>query len=191
MRKNLLIVNAHEHGFAFAWVQDENTPAQCFIPAYVVAESNGTIAAGDTISATIAPNFADKSAGTPWQAVKLHFDDERPEPQQNKFANLPLIKETVAQFPPAPAPITQQAIEDARADLDNRVLDFVSDTAYATTSEIASACNVDQRTAGNSAQRWFNKDKMARADVYRKAGLARPSFVLYAANAQNFLEGDQ
>ena len=180
MRKNLLIVNAHEHGFAFAWVQDENTPAQCFIPAYVVAESGGTIAAGDTISATIAPNFADKSAGTPWQAVKLHFDGAQPEPQQAK-----------AEPAPSPAPVTQKAIEDARADLDNRVLDFVSDTAYATTSEIASACNVDQRTAGNSAQRWFNKDKMARADVYRKAGLSKPSFVLYATNAQNFLEEDQ
>ena len=187
MRKNLLIVNAHEHGFAFAWVQDENTPAQCFIPAYVVAESSGTIAAGDTISATIAPNFADKSAGTPWQAVKLHFDDAQPEPQ----AEPTLEEPQQAKAEPAPAPITQQAIEDARADLDNRVLDFVSDTAYATTSEIASACNVDQRTAGNSAQRWFNKDKMARADVYRKAGLARPSFVLYATNAQNFLEEGQ
>ena len=176
MIKNLLIVNAHEHGFAFAWVQDENTPAQCFIPAYVVAESGGNVSAGDTISATIAPNFADKSAGTPWQAVKLHLNNAQPEPQ----------KATAE-----PAPITQQAIDDARAELDNRVMDFVSDTAYATTSEIASACNVDQRTAGNSAQRWFSKDKMARADVYRKAGLARPSFVLYATNAQNFLEEGQ
>jgi hypothetical protein len=70
-------------------------------------------------------------------------------------------------------------------------MDFVSACAYATTGEIASACNVDQRTAGNSAQRWFNKSKMARADVYRKAGLSKPSFVLYASDAQNFLEDDQ
>lgn len=180
MIKNLLIVNAHEHGFAFAWVQDENTPAQCFIPAYVVAESGGNVSAGDTISATIAPNFADKSAGTPWQAVKLHLNDAQPEP-----------KRTVAPAPAEPAPITQQDIEDARAYLDDRVMDFVSGCAYATTGEIASVCNVDQRTAGNSAQRWFNKDKMARADVYRKAGLSKPSFVLYASDAKNFLEDEQ
>jgi hypothetical protein len=178
MIKQLLIVSAPKGGFAFSWVQGDDKSTQCFIPAYVAAEAGFALAAGDTVSATIAPNFADKSASTPWQAVKLHSNGVE-------------VQKEVPKIQVEPAPQTQKQIDAARYHLDQRVMDFVSNTAYATTGEIASACHIDQRTAGNSAQRWFNKDKMARADVYRKSGLSKPSFVLYASDAHNFLEQDQ
>ncbi len=176
--QTLMITSAHPHGFAFAWVKDNDGDEQCFIPVHVAAEANLNLSAGDVVQAVLAPNFSDKSRdGTKWQALKLVSD-------------APAIAQA-----PTPAPVEVKPTEldaaTAREELDEHVLEFVSACAYATTGEIASACNVDQKTAGNAAQRHYNGGRICRAEVYHRTGQSRPSFVLYASDAQNFLEDDQ
>jgi hypothetical protein len=169
MQTTIIITNSHHNGFAFAW--DAKSNEQVYIPVHVAAGHN--ISAGDSIEATLVPNFSDKSReGTPWQAVKLHLEATTPKPK------------------PAPkiAEPTPDQIVRARDELDAHVLEFISACDYATTSEIASAVGVEPKTAGNSAQRHYNSGRIARADVYHRTGQSRPSFVLYAANAQNFVD---
>tara|TARA_R110000796_G_scaffold137085_1_gene253182 strand:+ start:441 stop:977 length:537 start_codon:yes stop_codon:yes gene_type:complete len=174
--KTLMITSAHPHGFAFAWVKDNDGDEQCFIPVHVAAEANLNLSAGDVVQAVLAPNFSDKSRdGTKWQALKLVSDAPAIDPD------------------PSPVEVNPTELDavTAREELDAHVLEFVSACAYATTSEIASACRVDQRTAGNAAQRHYNGGRICRAEVYHRTGQSRPSFILYASDAQNFLEEDQ
>lgn len=71
---------------------------------------------------------------------------------------------------------------------DDKVLNVIKDTFYVTTAQIAETLGVDTRTAGNSANRLFNAGKIAKADVYGKVGQSRPSFILWAEDASDFLE---
>tara|TARA_R110000744_G_scaffold273416_1_gene386608 strand:+ start:2923 stop:3444 length:522 start_codon:yes stop_codon:yes gene_type:complete len=171
MINKVLITHMHDHGFGFGCVWNaDNRPEQCFIPAPIALNQN--LNAGDTISVIISPNFADKSESTPWQVVKLLPAEDQVEPA------------------PQPELTVKQAIDtvtQARDDLDDAVLSFISSGGYATSAEIASAAGVDQKTALNSAQRHFNANRIARAAVFHRADQTRPSFILYAPSASDFV----
>jgi len=72
--------------------------------------------------------------------------------------------------------------------LDDKALNVIKEAFYVTTAQIAETLGVDTRTAGNSANRLFNAGKIAKADVYGKVGQSRPSFILWAEDASDFLE---
>jgi hypothetical protein len=57
-----------------------------------------------------------------------------------------------------------------------------------TTFEITEGSGFDAKTAGNSANRLFNRGRIAKADVYNRIGQSRSSFVLWAENANKFVE---
>tara|TARA_R110002153_G_scaffold15268_2_gene54678 strand:- start:2076 stop:2564 length:489 start_codon:yes stop_codon:yes gene_type:complete len=159
----------HDHGFGFGCIWNaEGQPEQCFIPAPIAANLN--LAAGDKINVIVSPNFADKAEGTPWQVIKLL-------PQDDILASGQV---TTGQ--------SEDAIAMARDALDAQVLAVILTCGYATAAEIATAVGADRQATSNSAQRHFNANRIARAAVYHRADQTRPSFVLYASEANDFLE---
>jgi predicted transcriptional regulator len=169
MTQEMLVTHMHNHGFGFGCVWNaEGQPEQCFIPAPLAANLN--LAAGDKINCIVSPNFADKSEGTPWQVIKLLPQDDI------------LASGQITTVKP------EDVITMARDALDYQVLEFILTCGYATATEIAAAVGVERQAASNSAQRHFNANKIARAAVYHRADQTRPSFVLYASEANDFLE---
>ena len=131
---------------------------QAFIPSHTL--SGHELKAGDKISGVLVPNPSDKSThGTPWLCVKIEGGNVEEKPEV-------------------------QSIEVRDAE----VYDVISEGIYVTTLEISEFLEIDGKTALNSAMRLFNAGKIAKADVYAKVGQARPSFVLFAADAKRFLE---
>jgi hypothetical protein len=74
------------------------------------------------------------------------------------------------------------------ASLDEKTLVAIKEAFYVTTAQIAEALDIDTRAAGNSANRLFNAGKIAKADVYGRVGQSRPSFILWAEDASDFME---
>jgi hypothetical protein len=169
MTQEMLVTHMHDHGFGFGCVWDaDGKPEQCFIPAPLAASLS--LDAGDKINVIVSPNFADKAEGTPWQVIKLL-------PQDDILASGQI---TTGQ--------PEDALAMARDALDAQVLEFILACGYATATEIAIAMGIERQAASNSAQRHFNANRIARAAVYHRVGLQGPSFVLYAAEAKDFLE---
>ena len=169
MEKTVIITNVHERGFAFAVTSEGE---QVFVPPY--AKDGLNAIAGDKFEAVLVPNTSDPSRqGTPWMAVRLISDQP-----------------DVAVDKPETAPAPEKAL--TVADLDEQVFSIIKDEYYVTATDIADHLGLDdQRTAGNSAQRLFNSGRIARAEVYNRVGQKRPSFVIYAENASNFVEVEQ
>ena len=169
--KSIIVTNVHFNGFAFAY--DIESAEGVFIPAGVV--DGHDVKAGDTINAVLIPNYSDKANSTPWMAIKVENGVKFPQPETTaEIIELP-------QPEPEPAPMTPQ-------ELDQAVLEYIGETKYCTTSEIAEYLNIDTKTAGNSAQRNFNAGRIARAAVHNRVGLTKPSFILWAMDASDFLD---
>tara|TARA_R110000803_G_scaffold197656_1_gene261239 strand:- start:50 stop:571 length:522 start_codon:yes stop_codon:yes gene_type:complete len=166
----IILANCHPHGFAFA--MNMQTKEQVYVPAHVT--EGHSLKPGDKVMATLVPNYADKSRdGVAWQCVKIHENGHAvPQPTTDAII-LPEDRDE----PPA-----------SIKELDKAVLCFIGETKYCTTSEIASHFDIDSRSAGNSAQRNFNAGRIARAAVHGRVGLTRPNFILWAINANDFLE---
>lgn len=164
MEKLVIITNVHERGFAFAVTPDGE---QVFVPPY--AKDGFQITPGDKLDAVLVPNTSDPSRqGTPWMAVRLMGDQ------------------------PAVQPATEPAPVRSMAALDEEVFDIICTEAYVTSTDIAERAGLDDtRTAGNSANRLFTAGRIAKADVYNRVGQQRPSFILYAENAHDFVEAEQ
>ena len=164
MEKTVIITNVHERGFAFAVTSEGE---QVFVPPY--AKDGLNAIAGDKFEAVLVPNTSDPSRqGTPWMAVRLMGDQ------------------------PAVQPTTDPAPVRSMAALDEEVFDIICSEAYVTSTDIAERAGLDDtRTAGNSANRLFTAGRIAKADVYNRVGQQRPSFILYAEHAHNFVEADQ
>ena len=164
MEKTVIITNVHERGFAFAVTPEGE---QVFVPPY--AKDGIDAIPGDKFEAVLVPNSSDPSRqGTPWMAVRLM-----------------VVEHTVK-------PVTEPAPVRSMAALDEEVFDIICSEAYVTSTDIAERAGLDDtRTAGNSANRLFTAGRIAKADVYNRVGQQRPSFILYAENAHNFVEADQ
>ena len=155
---NITISNAHERGFAFAITEDGD---QVFIPPHVADSHNLSAGIGLTAQLAINPNEAQRN-NTRFVAVLLRPGEEPKEVQ--------------------PEPTVGTAA------LDEKVLTAIRRSYFVSTAQIAETLGVDTRTAGNSAHRLFNAGKIAKADVHGRVGQSRPSFILWADQASDFLE---
>ena len=158
---NITISNAHERGFAFAITDDGD---QVFIPPHVADSHNLSAGIGLTAQLAINPNEAQRN-NTRFLAIRLRPDEE-------------------------PKEVEAEAATIGTAALDEKALSVIRKLYLVSTAEIAETLGVDTRTASNSANRLFNAGKIAKADVYGRVGQSRPSFILWAAQASDFLEGN-
>jgi len=158
---NITISNAHERGFAFAITEDGD---QVFIPPHVADSHNLSAGIGLTAQLAINPNEAQRN-NTRFVAIRLRPDEE-------------------------PKEFEAEAATIGTAALDEKALTAIRHSYFVSTAQIAEALGVDTRTAGNSAHRLFNAGKIAKADVHGRVGQSRPSFILWADQASDFLEGN-
>ena len=171
--KSIIVTNVHYNGFCFAY--DLENAEGVFIPAGVADGSE--VKAGDSIDAVLVPNYSDKANSTPWMAIKIEHGVKSSEPETTaEIIELPQ---------PAPEPTPEKSSPHI---LDKAVLEYIGETRYCTTAEIAGYLNIDSKTAGNSAQRNFSAGRIAKAAVYSRVGLTKPNFILWAVNASDFVE---
>ena len=157
-QQTMTISNVHSRGFGFAVTH--GTGEQVFIPPHTL--DGHDLRAGDKVEGILVINASDRSAhGTPWMCVRIESDKEQAK---------------------------EKTDEQTMQERDAEVYDVIAESVYVTTSEIAEFLEVDTKTALNSAMRLYNAGRVAKADVYAKVGQARPSFVLWSADAKRFLE---
>ena len=163
MQQTILITNYHPDGFAFALTEANE---EIFIPPYAI---DGTeLQRGKRYQAVLIENHKKhQRERTPWMAVSVLGDT--PEP----------VAEPVEG--PCETPLTVQKLDEA-------VHELICESSYITTGELAHLLDVTTTTASNSAMRLFNAGKISKADVYAKVGQSRPSFILWASKASDFVE---
>jgi hypothetical protein len=154
------ITISNAHERGFAFAITEEGD-QVFIPPHVAENHNLSAGIGLTAQLAINPNEAQRS-NTRFVAIRLRPDEE----------------------------VEAEASAIGTAALDEKALTVIRKLYLVSTAEIAEALGVDTRTAGNSANRLFNAGKIAKADVYGRVGQSRPSFILWADQASDFLEGN-
>ena len=165
MQETILITNHHPDGFAFAL---NEAGEQIFIPPYAI--DGAELQRGKHYQAVLIENHKEhQRERTPWMAVSVIGDTPAPaaEPEPVKG--------------PYETPLTAQELDEA-------VHALICESSYITTGELAGHLDVTTTTAGNSAMRLFNAGKISKADVYAKVGQSRPSFILWASRASDFLE---
>ena len=166
--QTILITNYHPDGFAFALTE---AGEQIFIPPYAI--DGAELQRGKRYQAVLVDNHKEhQRERTPYMAVSVLVGEPTAKPEPAEAAT--------------PATPEEEVSIEAR---DEVIYNLICDGAYTTTSELAEYLDVDTRTAGNSAYRLFNSGKIAKADVYARVGQSRPSFILWAKNAADFLEG--
>ena len=165
MQETILITNHHPDGFAFAL---NEAGEQIFIPPYAI---DGTeLQRGKRYQAVLIENHKEhQRERTPWMAVSVLGNTPAP----------------AAEPEPVKGPFETTMTTD---ELDEAVYDLICEYAIVTSGELAEHLDVTTTTAGNSATRLFNAGKISKADVYAKVGQSRPSFVLWASKASDFLE---
>ena len=155
------ITISNAHERGFAFAITEDGD-QVFIPPHVADNHNLSAGIGLTAQLAINPNEAQRN-NTRFVAIRLRPDEE---PKEAEAATI------------------------GTAALDEKALTVIRELCLVSTVEIAETLGVDTRTASNSANRLFNAGKIAKADVYGRVGQSRPSFILWAAQASDFLEGN-
>jgi len=165
MQETILITNHHPDGFAFAL---NEAGEQIFIPPYAI--DGAELQRGKHYQAVLIENHKEhQRERTPWMAVSVIGDTPapaaEPEPVRGPFETAMTAEE-----------------------LDEAVYDLICECAIVTSGELAEHLDVTTTTAGNSATRLFNAGKISKADVYAKVGQSRPSFILWASRASDFLE---
>lgn len=165
MQETILITNHHPDGFAFAL---NEAGEQIFIPPYAI--DGAELQRGKHYQAVLIENHKEhQRERTPWMAVSVIGDTPAP----------------AAEPEPVKGPFeTSMTAEE----LDEAVYDLICECAIVTSGELAEHLDVTTTTAGNSATRLFNAGKISKADVYAKVGQSRPSFILWASRASDFLE---
>ena len=166
MQETILITNHHPDGYGFAL---NEAGEQIFIPPY--ATEGTELQRGKRYQAVLIENHKEQQRErTPWMAVSVLGDTPAP----------------AAELEPVKGPFETTMTAD---ELDEAVYDLICEYAIVTSGELAEHLDVTTTTAGNSATRLFNAGKISKADVYAKVGQSRPSFILWASKASDFLEG--
>jgi hypothetical protein len=169
--QQILITNSHPDGFAFALTE---AGEQIFIPPYAI--DGAELQRGKHYQAVLIENHKEhQRERTPWMAVSV------------------LVTEHTLKSAPAPAaepePVKSPYETPLTAEeLDEAVHEMIRESGLVTSGELAEHLDVTTTTAGNSATRLFNAGKISKADVYAKVGQSRPSFILWASRASDFLE---
>jgi len=167
MQETILITNHHPDGFAFAL---NEAGEQVFIPPYAI--DGAELQRGKRYQAVLIENHKENQRErTPWMAVSVIGDTPAPAP----------AAEPEPVEGPYETPLTAQELDEA-------VHELICESSYITTGELAGHLDVTTTTANNSAMRLFNAGKISKADVYAKVGQSRPSFILWASKASDFLE---
>lgn len=163
--QTILITNYHPAGFAFALTEENE---QVFIPPYA---TDVPLERGHHYQAVLIPNHKEQERGrTPFMAVSV------------------LAAQHTVKSDDQPATPATSATSDNQDERDEAVYNLICGNTYVTTAEIAEGSELDTKTAGNSANRLFNAGRIAKAEVYNRVGQSRPSFVLWAENANEFVE---
>lgn len=160
----IIITNHSPQGFAFA-INDAGE--HIFIPPYAI--DGMALERGRRYQGVLVQNHKpEQRERTPWMAVSV----------------LPLDTSVT------PDPIEVSAPEPAASVelLDAAVYMAICGSQYMTSAEIAAQTGTDTTAAINSANRLFAKGRVAKADVYSRAGQTRASFSLWAQNANSFTE---
>ncbi len=165
MQQTILITNHHPDGFAFAL---NEAGEQIFIPPYAI--DGAELQRGKHYQAVLIENHKEhQRERTPWMAVSVIGDTPAPAAEPEPVRG------------PYETPLTVQELDEA-------VHELICESSYTTSGELAEHLDVTTTTAGNSAMRLFNAGKISKADVYAKVGQSRPSFILWASKASDFLE---
>jgi hypothetical protein len=182
MEATIIITNSHARGFSFGHAI-EPVNEQVFIPAHVAAGMD--LQPSDKVEAVLVPNYADKSHnGTAYMAVKVSRlnDDELNVKDKNKVPN----NQDEDEWDPFEE--DSRPKELSREEIDEKVLEFIEETTFCTTSEISDNLGLPHKTVGNSAMRAFNAGLISRAEVYGRVGIRRPSFVMWAKDQNRFID---
>jgi len=169
--QEIFIVNIIASGSGFAQVADSG--ANVFIPASVV--NGAQLQVGERVDAVLVPNMNEMRERTPWRAVRV--------PRQG------------VELPPLPKNLTGHDPVSGRS-LDQMCFDALvaasreAEIAYMTTCEVADELNSDMKMTGNALQRLFNAGRISRAEVHHRVGQARPSFILWALQAKDYVGPD-
>jgi hypothetical protein len=169
--QEIFIVNIIASGSGFAQLAESGE--NVFIPASVV--NGAQLQVGERVDAVLVPNMNEMRERTPWRAVRV--------PRQG------------IELPPLPKNLTGHDPVSGRS-LDQMCFDALvaasreSEIAYMTTREVADELNSDMKMTGNALQRLFNAGRISRAEVHHRVGQARPSFILWALQAKDYVGPD-
>lgn len=164
--QEIFVVNIIESGSGFGERSDNGDTV--FIPSSVV--NGARLQVGEQVSAVLVPNMNELKAKTPWRAVRV--------PREG------------IELPPLPERLTGHDPVSGES-LDFKCLNIVKRGGYYTTRDVADELNIDMKMTGNALQRQFNAGKISRAEVHHRVGQARPSFILWARDSSEFVEGDE
>ena len=169
--QEIFIVNIIASGSGFAQLAESGE--NVFIPASVV--NGAQLQVGERVDAVLVPNMNEMRERTPWRAVRV--------PRQG------------VELPPLPKNLTGHDPVSGRS-LDQMCFDALvaasreAEIAYMTTREVADELNSDMKMTGNALQRLFNAGRISRAEVHHRVGQARPSFILWALQAKDYVGPD-
>ena len=169
--QEIFIVNIIASGSGFAQLAESGE--NVFIPASVV--NGAQLQVGERVDAVLVPNMNEMRERTPWRAVRV--------PRQG------------VELPPLPKNLTGHDPVSGRS-LDQMCFDALvaasreAEIAYMTTCEVADELNSDMKMTGNALQRLFNAGRISRAEVHHRVGQARPSFILWALQAKDYVGPD-
>lgn len=170
--QEIFIVNIIASGSGFGARADNGD--QVFIPASVV--NGAQLQVGEQVDAVLVPNMNEMRAKTPWRAVRVPRDG----------VELPPLPKNLTGHDPVSGRSLDQMCYDAL--LASSINDEI---AYMTTREVADDLNADMKMVGNALQRLFNAGRISRAEVHHRVGQARPSFILWALQAKDFVGVDE
>lgn len=120
------------------------------------------VSRGDSVTAQVVPNPNEKQRdNTRWCAINL---------AKAEHSEKPKAKNKV---------------------LEDKLYNFMENTRYTYTFEMAAHLGVTPAHAEELALTLFNGGCIAKADVYEDCNHKRPSFTLWSADADFFLEADQ
>ena len=182
MLAEVIITNVHKRNFAFGHAVDPINE-QVFIPSHVVEGID--LKPSDIVEATLVPNYADKSnSGTKYMAVKISLLNT------SELKKIDSVEVPNNQDEDEWDPFEEdfRPKELSREEIDEKVLAFIEETTFCTTSEISENLSLPHKTVGNSAMRAFNAGLISRAEVYGRVGIRRPSFVMWAKDQNRFID---
>ena len=168
--QEIYVVNIIQTGSGFGQMENGE---QVYIPASVV--NGARLQVGERVDAVLVPNMSELRDRTPWRAVRV--------PREG--VELPPLPKILTGHDPVSGKSLDQMCYDAllASSLDSEV-------SYMTTREVATELNADMKMVGNALQRLFNAGRISRAEVHHRVGQARPSFILWALQAKDFVGPD-
>lgn len=127
-----------------------------FIPARFV--ENLALQPMEVVHAMLLPNYPDHRDKKPWRAISIKRIEDQ-----------------------GPKPVTKVA-----ARLEDRILSLMESGEVFSNTDLSEDLEEDIGVVGNATAKLFNDGKIVKAEVFRKPGQTRPSFLLYAINIEAF-----